>query len=158
MSTSLITSIAFFTGLILSYELLKRIIKNALRKSRKKRSVLSCTEQEFKKKVLYLCKSALKDYDTLINEMKGMEESLKKEYSNVIAANKGNLDKKLDDGIAANIKQATDQITKAKEELEVSLSNAAGSGVKSIINKLKDNKRNSEVISTLSRDLSKKLH
>jgi F-type H+-transporting ATPase subunit b len=158
MSTSLVISIAFFVGAIVSYELLKNIIRSALRRKRKKRSVLSCTEQEFKNKVLHLCKSALRDYDILINEMKGMEETLKKEYGNVIEGNKGKLDKELNDGITANIKQATDQLTRAKEELEAKLANAAANSVKSIINKNKNNKRNSEVIATLSRSLSKKLH
>ncbi|OEY87017.1 hypothetical protein BIY23_00815 [Wolbachia pipientis] len=158
MSTSLIIAIAFFVGVILSCGLLKKMVGGTLRRKRRKNSILGCDEKEFKDKVLGFYKSALKDYDVLIKEVKEMEEALKEVYSGVVTENKEKLGKELNDGITANVKQAADQIIKAKEELEANIANIAANNVRMIMNKQKDSKRNSEIITTLSRDLSKKLH
>ncbi|GFQ86015.1 ATP synthase subunit b [Trichonephila clavata] len=96
-----------------------------------------------------------KELDAEVNKM--MNEALDKANS-IIKRNRQQLDQTLDDNAHSNLKKVTDQVEKALGDLQANTANIAADAVKKMMHERKDDKRSSEVISSFSRDLNKKLH
>ncbi|NSM56593.1 hypothetical protein HET73_03750 [Wolbachia endosymbiont of Atemnus politus] len=158
MSTSMIVGLAFLVGFILSYRLLKKVIKNALNKKRNKSKLTSEEIEKFRRDMLEYYKESSEKYKKLDAEVnKIMNEALDKANS-IIKYNRQQLDQTLDDNARFHLKKVTDQVEKAIGDLQASTANIAADAVKKIMQEHKDDKRSSEIISSLSRDLNKKLH
>ncbi|WP_395463238.1 hypothetical protein [Wolbachia endosymbiont of Cantharis cryptica] len=158
MSTSLIVGLAFLVGFILSYKLLKKVIKSALSNKRNKSKLTNEEIEKFRRDMLeYYRKSSekYKKLDAEVNKM--MNEALDK-ANNIIKHNRQQLDQTLDGNTRSNLKKVTDKVEKAIGDLQANTANIAADAVKKIMQEHKDDKRNSEVISSFSRDLNKKLH
>lgn len=155
MSTSLIVCLAFLVGFILSRRLLKKVIRNALNNKRNKnkfineeierlrRDVLKCYRELFEK-----CKEP--EVDNIINEALDKAESIIKYYE--LQRNQT-----LDNNNRSYSEKITGQEEATKDLVANTVVNMAADNTKKIIQERKD-ERHSEVISSLSRDLSKKLH
>lgn len=151
MSTSLIVCLAFLVGFILSHRLLKKVIRNALNNKRNKskfineeierlrRDVLKCYRELFEK-----CKGP--EVNKIINEALDKAESIIKHYEQQRNQTPGN-----------NNRFYLEKLTGQREKAIENLVDMAADNTKKIIQEHEDDKR-SEVISSLSRDLSKKLH
>lgn len=158
MSTTLIINLAFLVGFLFSYKLIKKLIKDVLHSKRKKSKVTSEETEKFKQDMIAYYKRSSERYKKLgeeVNEM--MKDALDKAES-IIEHNRRRLDSKLDDSTHANLKKVTDQFEKTIGDIKANTANIAADAVKKIMHEHKDDKRNSEIISSLSRDLNKKLH
>lgn len=156
MSTSLIVCLAFLVGFILSRRLLKKVIRNALNNKRNKnkfineeverlrRDVLKCYRELFEK-----CKEP--EVDNIINEALDKAESIIKYYELQRNQTLDNNNRSYSEKITGQREEAT------KDLVTNTVVNMAADNTKKIIQERKDEKH-SEVISSLSRDLSKKLH
>ncbi|MCM1000816.1 MAG: hypothetical protein KTV72_00525 [Wolbachia endosymbiont of Melophagus ovinus] len=158
MSTSLIVSLAFLVGFILSYKLLKKVIKNALNNKRNKSKLTNEEVEKFRRDMLGYYRESSEKYKRLDAEVnKMMNEALDKANS-IIKHSRQQLDQTLDDNTRSHLKKLTDQVEKTIGDLQANTASIAADAVKKIMQEQKDNKRSSEVISSLSRDLNKKLH
>lgn len=158
MSTLLVISLAFLVGFILSYKLLRKVIKNALNNKRNKSKFSSEETEKFRKDMLEYYKKSSEKYKRLDAEVnKMMNEALDKANS-IIKHNRQQLDQTLDENAHSNLKKVTDQVEKALGDLQANTASIAADAVKKIMHERKDDKRSSEIISSFSRDLSKKLH
>jgi F-type H+-transporting ATPase subunit b len=158
MSTTLIVNLAFLVGFILSYKLLKKVIKNVLKNKRNKIKFSSEEAEKLKNDMLDYYKKSSQKYRELSSEVNKMVEETLDKANNIIEHNRHNLCKTLDDNARSNLKKVTDQFEKTIEALKASTPDMAADAVRKIIYECKDEKRSSEVVSSLSRDLSKKLH
>lgn len=158
MSTSLIVNIAFVVGVIFSYKLLERIVKSFLIAKQRRNSILSCSEKDFQKKVLEYYKGSLKEHGALEEKVQDLFNDVYKQAKDVIEINKKRLNNELSNSTDANMKKVSDRVTKAIEESKAHTANVAAKVAQRIINECEDEKKDSEVISSLSRDLNKKLH
>ncbi|MDM8335192.1 hypothetical protein [Wolbachia pipientis] len=158
MSTSLIVGLAFWVGFILSYKLLKKVIKNALNNKRSKNKLIDEEVEKFNRDMLEYYRESSEKYKKLDAEVnKMMNEALDKAHC-IIKHNKQQLDQILDDNARFHLKKVTDQVEKAIGDLHSNTASIAACAVKKIMQGHKDDRHSSEVISSLSRDLSKKLH
>ncbi|MDR2831912.1 MAG: hypothetical protein LBV62_03290 [Rickettsiales bacterium] len=158
MSISLIINLAFLVSFILLYKLLKKMIKSALNNKRNKSKFSNEETEKFRKDMLEYYRKSFEKYKKLDAEVnKMMNEALDKANS-IIEHNRQQLDQTLDDNTHSNLKKVTDQVEKAIEDLQANTASIAADAVKKIMHKHKDDKRSSEVISSFSRDLNKKLH
>ncbi|WCR57857.1 ATP synthase F0 subunit B [Wolbachia endosymbiont of Ctenocephalides felis wCfeJ] len=158
MSTSIIVSLAFLVGFILLYRLLKKLIKGVLNKKRNKSRLTNEEIEKFRRDMLEYYKESSEKYKKLDIEVnKIMNEALDKANS-IIKHNRQLLDQTLDDNTRSRLKKVTDQAEKAIGDLQANTANIAADAVKKIMREHKDDKRSSEIISSLSRDLNKKLH
>ncbi|MGL9717107.1 MAG: hypothetical protein ACR5K9_00040 [Wolbachia sp.] len=158
MSTSMIIGLAFLVGFILSYGPLKKVIKSALNKKRDKSKLTNEEIEKFRRDMLEYYKGSSEKYKKLDAEVSEiMNEALDKANS-IIKYNRQQLNQTLDENARFHLKKVTDQVEKAIGDLQASTANIAADAVKKIMQEHKDDKRSSEVISSLSRDLNKKLH
>ncbi|MFP3035892.1 MAG: hypothetical protein ACEY3A_02575 [Wolbachia sp.] len=158
MSTALIVSLAFLVGFILSYKLLKNVIKNALNNKRNKSKLTNEEVEKFRRDMLEYYRESSEKYKRLDAEVnKMMNEALDKANS-IIKHSRQQLDQMLDDNTRSHLKKVTDQVEKNIGDLQANTASIAADAVKKIMQEHKDDKRSSEVISSLSRDLNKKLH
>ncbi|MDR2977946.1 MAG: hypothetical protein LBU56_00615 [Rickettsiales bacterium] len=158
MSTSLIVGLAFLVGFILSYKLLKKVVKNALSNKRNKSKLTNEEVKKFRRDMLEYYRESSEKYKRLDAEVnKMMNEALDKANS-IIKHSRQQLDKTLDDNTRSHLKKVTDQVEKNIGDLQANTASIAADAVKKIMQEHKDDKRSSEVISSLSRDLNKKLH
>ncbi len=158
MSTSMIIGLAFSVGFIFSYKLLKKLIKNILNRERDKSKFTNEEVEKFKRDMLEYYKKSSEKYKKLDAEVnKTINEALDK-ANRIIKYNRQQLDQTLNENARFHLKKVTDQVEKAIGDLQASTANIAADAVKKIIQVHQDNKRSSEIISSLSRDLNKKLH
>ncbi|MGL9762663.1 MAG: hypothetical protein ACR5LB_11190 [Wolbachia sp.] len=158
MSTSLIVGLAFLVGFILSYKLLKKVIKNALNNKRNKIKLTNEEVEKFRRDMLEYYRESYEKYKRLDAEVnKMMNEALDKANS-IIKHSKQQMDQTLDDNTRSNLKKVTDQVEKTIGDLQANTASIAADAVKKIMQEHKDDKRSGEVISSLSRNLNKKLH
>ncbi|MCA4775092.1 hypothetical protein IHO40_03125 [Wolbachia endosymbiont of Mansonella ozzardi] len=158
MSTSLIVGLAFLVGFILSYKLLKKVIKNALNNKRNKSKLTNEEVEKFRRDMLEYYRESSEKYKRLDAEVnKMMNEALDKANS-IIKHSRQQLDQMLDDDTRSHLKKVTDQIEKNIGDLQANTASIAADAVRKIMQEHKDDKRSSEIISSLSRDLNKKLH
>ncbi|QKX02113.1 hypothetical protein [Wolbachia endosymbiont of Dirofilaria (Dirofilaria) immitis] len=158
MSTSMIIGLAFLVGFILSYRLLKELIKSALNKKGNKSKLTNEEVEKFKRDMLEYYKKSSEKYKKLDAEVnKTMSEALNK-ANRIIKYNRQQLDQTLNENARFHLKKVTDQVEKAIEDLQASTASIAADAVKKIIQVHHDDKRSSDIISSLSRDLNKKLH
>lgn len=158
MSTSLVINIAFCVGVILSYKLLKGIITKALKKKRSSESIGNCSDQEFQRRVMEYYKHASKEYNDLNGKVEALFKDVYKSASDIIERNKKRMNEELSNSTTANAKQVSDQVAEAKKELKAHTADIAAKVAAEVMKGHQNGKRKSEVISSLSRDLSKKLH
>lgn len=158
MSTSWVINIAFCVGVILSYKLLKKIIKIALNKERSRESIGTCNDKEFQRRVLEYYQNASKEYNDLNGKVEALFKDVYKNASNIIERNKKRMNEELSNSTTANAKQVFYQVSEAKKELKAHRADIAAKVVAEVMKGHQNGKRKSEVISSLSRDLSKKLH
>ncbi|MBV0899954.1 MAG: hypothetical protein KTV77_04370 [Wolbachia endosymbiont of Fragariocoptes setiger] len=158
MSSSLVINIAFFTGAILSYKLAEKVIKNLIKKKRKRKNSLNSEDEEFRKEVLNLYSNAVDEYRNLDGKVKKLFNDVCKQANDIIDNSKKILDKELKDNTDTVMKQSSNKIKKAINDLNKYTTNIASKVTEKIINEYQDDKVNSKVISSLSRDLNKKLH
>ncbi|MCA4774019.1 hypothetical protein [Wolbachia endosymbiont of Mansonella perstans] len=158
MSMSLIVGLAFLVGFILSYKLLKKVIKNALNNKRNKSKLTNEEVEKFRRDMLEYYRESSEKYKRLDAEVnKMMNEALDKANS-IIKHSRQQLDQMLDDDTRSHLKKVTDQIEKNIGDLQANTASIAADAVRKIMQEHKDDKRSSEIISSLSRDLNKKLH
>lgn len=158
MSTTLIINLAFLVGFLFSFKFIKKLIKNILNSKRKKNKVTSEGTDKFRQDMIAYYKRSSERYKKIgeeVNEM--MQDALNKAES-IIEHNRKRLDQKLDGNTRANLKKVTDQFEKTIGDVKAHTANIAAEAVKKIMDEHQDDKRDSEVISSLSRDLNKKLH
>ncbi|NUY39184.1 hypothetical protein GO684_00240 [Wolbachia endosymbiont of Litomosoides brasiliensis] len=158
MSTSLIISLAFFVGFILSYKLLKKVVKNALNNKRNKSKLTNEEIEKFRRDMLEYYKKSSEKYKKLDEEVNKMMNEAFDKADSIIKRNRKQLDQTLDNNARSHLKKVTDQVEKAIGDLQANTANIAADAVKKIMQEHKDNKRSSEVISSFSRNLNKKLH
>ncbi|MDG7056525.1 MAG: hypothetical protein LKM44_03525 [Wolbachia endosymbiont of Meromenopon meropis] len=158
MSTSLIVSLAFFLGLIISYRSVKKIVKETLNKTHYKNKFINDEVEKFRRDVLEYYRESSEKYKRLDAEVNRiMNEALDKANS-IISFNRQQLNQTLDRKVQSNLKKVTDQVERTIGDLHVNTANIAANTIKKIMQEHKDEKRNSEIISSLSRNLNKKLH
>lgn len=158
MSTTLIINLAFLVGFLCSFKFIKKLIKDILSSKQKKSKITSEESEKFKQDMMAYYKRSSERYKKLgeeVNEM--MQDALSKAES-IIEHNRKRLDQKLDSNTHANLKKVTDQFEKTIGDVKANTANIAAEAVKKIMDDHQDDKRDSEVISSLSRDLNKKLH
>ncbi|KLT21771.1 ATP synthase B/B' CF putative [Wolbachia endosymbiont of Armadillidium vulgare str. wVulC] len=158
MSTSMIIGLAFLAGLVFAYKLLKKVIKNALNNKRNKSKFSSEETEKFRKDMLEYYEKSSRKYKKLDAEVNKMMNEAFDKANSIIKHNKQQLDQTLDDNAHSNLKKVTDQVEKALGDLQANTASIAADAVKKIMHERKGDKRSSEVISSFSRDLSKKLH
>ncbi|WCR54044.1 MAG: ATP synthase subunit b [Wolbachia endosymbiont of Ctenocephalides orientis wCori] len=158
MSTTLIINFAFLVGFLCSFKFIKKLVKDILRSKRKKSKITSEETDKFRQDMIAYYKRSSERYKKLgeeVNEM--MQDALSKAES-IIEHNRKRLDQKLDSNTHANLKKVTDQFEKTIGDVKANTANIAAEAVKKIMDEHQDDKFESEVISSLSRDLNKKLH
>ncbi|AAW71045.1 hypothetical protein EJB10_04770 [Wolbachia endosymbiont of Brugia malayi] len=158
MSTSLIVGLAFFVGFIFSYKLLKKVIKNALNDKRNKSKLTNEEIEKFRRDMLEYYKKSSEKYKKLDEEVNKMMNEAFDKADSIIKHNRKQLDRTLDDNARSYLEKVTDQVEKAIGDLQANTANIAADAVKKIMQEHKDDKRSSEVISSFSRNLNKKLH
>ncbi|QKX03174.1 hypothetical protein GOY07_03270 [Wolbachia endosymbiont of Litomosoides sigmodontis] len=158
MSTSLIIGLAFFVGFILSYKSLKKVIKNALNNKRNKSKLTNEEIEKFRRDMLEYYKKSSEKYKKLDEEVNKMMNEAFDKADSIIKHNRKQLDQTLNNNARSHLKKVTDQIEKAIGGLQANTANIAADAVKKIMQEHKDNKRSSEIISSFSRNLNKKLH
>ena len=154
MSTLLIVCLAFLVGFILSHRLLKKVIRNALNNKRNKSKFIN---EEVEK----LIRDVLKCYRELFEKRKGLNAEVSKIFDNAESIIK-HYKQQRNQTPGNNNRSYSEKITGQREEaikdlVANAVVNMAADNTKKIIQEHEDDKR-SEVISSLSRDLSKKLH
>ncbi|QOD38566.1 F0F1 ATP synthase subunit B family protein [Candidatus Wolbachia massiliensis] len=158
MSTSLVVGFAFLVGFILSYKSLKKAIKSALNNKRNSSKLTNEEVEKFRKDMLEYYRESSKKYKKLDAEVNKMMKEALDRADSIIKHNRQQLDQTLDENARSNLKKITDQVEKAIGDLQANAASVAANAVKKIMQEHKDDKRNSEVISSFSRDLNKKLH
>ncbi|MDD9331429.1 MAG: hypothetical protein PV340_02080 [Wolbachia sp.] len=156
MSTSLIVNIAFCVGFILSYNLLKKIIKKVLKKKRTQDEILDQITNSFTKDAVDHYRKFLKEYNELDARASALLKGASSQAAEIMKYKMHELEKTLDGKMNSNAKQASEQIKKAVGDIKANTASVAANTVKKMMNEYKDDKH--KVISSLSRDLNKKLH
>ncbi|QKX01888.1 hypothetical protein GOY13_03105 [Wolbachia endosymbiont of Cruorifilaria tuberocauda] len=158
MSTSMIVSLAFLVGFALSYRLLKKLIKDTINKKLNKSKFTNQEVEKFKMDMLEYYKKSSEKYKKLDEEInRTMNEALDK-ANKIIKYNRQQLDQTLSKNASIHLKRVSDQVEKAIGDLQANTASIAADTVKKIMQMHQDDKRSSEIISSLSRDLNKKLH
>ncbi|WP_168463863.1 ATP synthase F0 subunit B [Wolbachia endosymbiont of Ctenocephalides felis wCfeT] len=159
MSTALIVSLAFLVGFIFAYKPLKRVIRKALNSKRNKSKFTSEETKKFRQEMLEYYRKSSERYAKLDEEANAIMKEMLAKANNIIEYNRQRLDKTLDDNAQANLKKVTDQFEKTIENIKAGTASIAADAVEKILREHhKDSEQNSEIISSLSRDLNKKLH
>ncbi|WCR59500.1 MAG: ATP synthase subunit b [Wolbachia endosymbiont of Ctenocephalides felis wCfeF] len=158
MSTSLIVCLAFLVGFILSRRLLKKVIRNALNNKRNKSKFINEEVERLRRDMLEYYREFSEKYKGLNAEVsKVMNEALDKAKS-FTKLYEQQQNQTLDNNNRSYSEKITGQREEAIKDLVANtVVNMAADNTKKIIQERKDEKH-SEVISSLSRDLSKKLH
>ncbi|MDR0288885.1 MAG: hypothetical protein LBH78_02440 [Rickettsiales bacterium] len=158
MSTSLIVCLAFLVGFILSHKLLKKVIKNALNNKRNKSKLTNEEVEKFRRDMLEYYRKSSEKYERLDAEVNNIINEALDKANSIIKHSRQQLEQTLDDNTRSHLKKVTDQVEKTIGDLQANTASIAADAVKKITQEHKDDKCSSEIISSLSRDLNKKLH
>lgn len=158
-SVYFVINLAFCIGVLLAFRPLCKKINQ----------ILTARLNKVKQEVI-LPPETLKQSKDLLNSVviqkheteKIISEILKKaheEYDSIITANKKDIENILDKHLDIAVKKISDQVSMMTQSLKLSTIDMAANAIQELIRESNDQKQdNSGVISTLDRDLRKKLH
>ncbi|WDM85456.1 hypothetical protein K6025_01075 [Ehrlichia sp. JZT12] len=158
-SVYFVINLAFCIGVLLAFRPLCKKINQ----------ILTTRLNKVKQEVI-LPPETLKQSKDLLNSVviqkheteKIISEILKKaheEYDSIITANKKDIENILDKHLDIAVKKISDQVSMMTQSLKLSTIDMAANAIQELIRESNDQKQdNSGVISTLDRDLRKKLH
>ncbi|MCV3769155.1 MAG: hypothetical protein K0T53_00225 [Wolbachia pipientis] len=157
MSPSIIVALAFLATFIFSYRALKKTIKNTLNKKRNNSKLINKEIEKFKKDVLEHYKKSSEKYTQLDEEINKIMNEVLNKANRIIKYNRQQLDQTLNENAHFHFKKVTNHVEKAIDNLQANTVNIAANAVKKAM-QMHQNNNNSKIISTLSRNLNKKLH
>ena len=158
-SVYFVINLAFCIGTLLAFRPLCKKISQILaaRADKIKQEVILPPETLRQSKEL-LSNVVIQNHET----QKIISEIIKKaheEYDSIITANKKDIENILDKHLDLALKKISDQVSLMSQSLKLSTIDMAASAIQELIKESSDQKQdNSGVISTLDRDLRKKLH